>query len=240
MKRLLSAIQTDFTVQVRNRLYAIGVSVAALMAFLISRVTTLDDLHQTVPVLMLLVIGGSTLLYVAGMILFEKGEGTLSALIVSPLRVREYLVAKVVTLTALATLEGSIMIVGAVALLGIAGITTFNIPLLLLGILAIGVVYTLIGIVTVVRYQSITNFLVPVLFIATILQAPAFHFSGLVESYAFYAIPTTAQMLIMSAAWEPLAAWEWAYALGYTALVIGGLYVWSLRAFHTHIVMRVS
>lgn len=240
MKRTLSAMRTDFTVQVRNRLYAIGLGVAALIAFLISRIATPDDLGQSAPIMMLLTIGGSTLLYVAGMILFEKDEGTLSALIVSPLTVREYLVSKVVTLTALATLEGIVMVVGATMLMGFATLMTFNAPVLLLGVTAIGVIYTLIGVVLVVRYRSITDFLVPVLFIASILQAPALHFVGLVESYAWYIIPTTAQTLIMSAAWEPLAAWEWVYALGYTALTVGVLYVWSLRAFHKHIVMRVG
>lgn len=240
MNRIRSAMQTDFTVQVRNRLYAIGLGVAALIAVLISRLATPEDLAQAAPVMMLLVIGGSTLLYVAGMILFEKDEGTLSALIVSPLTVPEYLSSKVVTLTALATLEGTVMVVGAAALMGFAVLTSFNAFVLLLGVVAIGVIYTLVGVVIVVRYRSITDFLVPVLFIAMILQAPALHFSGLLESYAWYAIPTTAQTLIMSAAWDPIAAWEWVYAVSYTALTIGVLFVWSLRAFHTHIVMRVG
>lgn len=233
-------MQTDFTVQVRNRLYAIGLAVAAFIAFMISRLSTPEELGQTAPILMLMAIGGSTLLYVAGMILFEKDEGTLSALIVSPLTVREYLTSKVITLTALATLESVLTIIGAAALMGLATLTMFNVPVFLLGIITIGVIYTLIGVVVVVRYRSITDFLVPVLFIATILQAPAFHFTGLIESYAWYVIPTTAQTLIMSAAWEPLALWEWGYALGYTALTIGVLYAWSLRAFHKHIVMRVG
>ncbi|MEM6284426.1 MAG: hypothetical protein AAF787_19700 [Chloroflexota bacterium] len=240
MTRLISTIQTDFTVQVRNRLYAIGLAVAVIIAFILSWITTGDELARTVPTMMLLTLGGSTLLYVAGLILFEKDEGTLSALIVSPLTVREYLTSKVITLTGLASLEGIVMIAGAAALLGMEVLTSFNVFVLLLGMMAIGVVYTLLGIVVIVRHNSITDFLVPVLFIATILQAPAFHFTGLLESYAWYIIPTTAQTLIMQAAWEPLAAWEWVYALVYTAMTIGVLYAWSLRAFHAHIVMRIS
>ncbi len=239
-RRILSTMQTDFTVQVRNRLYAIGLGVAALIAVLISQVATAEDLGRAAPVMMLLTIGGSTLLYVAGMILFEKDEGTLSALIVSPLTIPEYLTSKIVTLTGLAMLEGVVIVAGAAALMGFATLAGFNLPILLLGIIAIGVVYTLVGIVLVVRYKNITDFLVPVLFFASIMQAPALHFLGLVESYAWYVIPTTAQTLIMSAAWEPLAAWEWFYAIGYTVLTVGILYAWSLRAFRKHIVMRVS
>ncbi|MEO0560967.1 MAG: ABC transporter permease [Chloroflexota bacterium] len=240
MNRVLSTMKNDVTVQVRNRLYQIGIGVAFLLAGIIWRISSPEDLAERVPVFMLLVLGGSTLLYVAGMILFEKEEGTLSALIVSPLTVSEYLISKIVTLTALATLEGTVTVVATVLLMGVSVFLTFNGAVLLLGMAAIGVVYTLIGIVLVVRYKAITDFLVPVLFIASVLQAPAFHFSGLLESYAWYVIPTTAQVLIMSAAWEPLAAWEWIYALVYTALTIGVLYVWSLRAFDRHIVMRLG
>lgn len=238
--RLLSTLRTDFTVQVRNRLYAIGLGVAALVAAAIGFLATPDVLAQAVPVLLLLVLGGSTLLYVAGMILFEKDEGTLSALIVSPLTVGEYLLSKVVTLTGLATLEGAVMVVGASLLIGGGTLATFNGGVLLLGAALLGVVYTLIGVITVVRYRSITEFLVPVLFLALVLQAPALHFSGLVESYGWYVLPTTAQTLIMAGAWEPLAAWEWAYALGYSGVTVAGLYAWAVRAFRVQVVARVA
>lgn len=238
--RTLFTFRTDFTVQVRNRLYQIGMGVAALLAAAIGWLATPDNMGNSVPVILLLLLGGSTLLYVAGMILFEKDEGTLSAIIVSPLTVGEYLISKIVTLTGLATLEGIVIVLGAALLMGVNTLTTFNTPVLLLGMLALGVIYTLVGIILVVRYESITDFLVPVLFIASVLQAPALHFTGLIESTIWYVVPSTAQVLIMSAAWEPLATWEWVYALAYTAVTIGVLYVWALRAFQAHIVMRLS
>jgi fluoroquinolone transport system permease protein len=233
-------MQTDVTVQIRNNLYTIGPIVAVLVAFLLSRVVSADTLGETIPVTMLMVIGGSTLLYVAGLILFEKDEGTLHALIVSPLRTREYLLSKVTTLTVLATFE-SVILVGALLLLvGVDALTAFSVPLLLLGIVLLSVVYTLIGIVLIVRYESITDFLVPVLVIALVMQLPAVQFSGLIEGYALYVIPSTAQTLIMAGAWHSLEAWQWLYALGYSAVTIGLLTVWAFRAFKTHIVMRVG
>ena len=70
MTRLFSAIKTDVTVQVRNKLYAIGIGVAVLVAVMLAWLAEADQLPSVVPALMLLVIGGTTLLYVAGMILF--------------------------------------------------------------------------------------------------------------------------------------------------------------------------
>ncbi|MCB0006779.1 MAG: hypothetical protein KDE04_10005 [Anaerolineales bacterium] len=85
MKRLLAAMKLDFLLQVRTQLYTIGLVVAVVIAGALAWLADPEQLTTYVPTLMLLVIGGSTLLYVAAMILFEKEQGTLNALIVSPL-----------------------------------------------------------------------------------------------------------------------------------------------------------
>ncbi len=139
MNRLLSAMKTDVTVQLRNNLYSIGIGVGILVAVALSQLARPDQLFLAVPTLMLLVIGGTTLLYVAGMILFEKDEGTLNMVIVSPLRTWEYLASKIITLTALATLESAIMVGGAMLIMSwSAEISVPNLPILLIGIIAIG------------------------------------------------------------------------------------------------------
>ncbi len=100
MTRFLSAMKIDVIVQVRNNLYAIGIGVAVLVGVMVSQLARPNQLPSIVPALMLLVIGGTTLLYVAGLILFERDEGTLHAVMVSPLRTSEYLWSKIITLTA--------------------------------------------------------------------------------------------------------------------------------------------
>jgi fluoroquinolone transport system permease protein len=241
MTRLISAMKTDVTVQVRNNLYGIGIGVAVLIAGLLSQLANPAELAVTIPVTMLLVVGGSTLLYVAGLIIFEKDEGTLNALIVSPLRTSEYLWSKIITLTLLATLEAAIMVGGAMLIMSRSSeVTIPNIPILLLGIVAMGVLYTLTGIVLIVRYQQITDFLVPVLVMAMVLQAPFVHFLGIIEHPAFLIIPTSAPTMLMQGAFVQLTTWEWAYVLTYTAALIIGLTIWAYRAFNTHIIMKVG
>ena len=233
MKRFASTMQTDVTVQVRNRLYIIGPAIAVLMALLLGQVASQSDFYRAIPTLLLIVTGGTTLLYVAGLILFEKDEGTLNGLIVSPLRTWEYLTSKVVTLTVLALLE-SLILVGIVTRL-----QGFNIPLLVLGILFIGIIYTLIGIVMIVRFRSITDFLVPVIVISLILQMPFLYFLGLLENQLFLLIPTSAPTLLMQGAWQTLTLWEWVYALGYTLVTTVVLCVWAYRAFYRYIILKV-
>jgi fluoroquinolone transport system permease protein len=234
-------MKMDVTIQVRTKLYTIGIGAGVVVAVTLSQLASSDQLFSLVPTLMLLVVGGSTLLYVAGLIIFEKDEGTLNAVIVSPLRPSEYLWSKIITLTTLATLESAIMIGGAMLIMSLsAEIALPNLPLLLAGIVAIGVIYTLVGIVLIVRFDKITDFLVPMSAVAVVLQLPFLYFLGWVKHPVLLVIPTSAPTLLMQAAYTQLAAWEWLYAIGYTAALIIGLTIWAYRAFHTHIIMKVG
>ena len=241
MTRFLSAVKTDVVVQFRNKLYAIGIGVAVLVAVMVAWLAGADQLPSVVPPLMLLVIGGTTLLYVAGMILFERDEGTLHAIIVSPLRASEYLWSKIITLTALATLESITMVGGGMLIMSrFEAVPIPNIPVLLLGIVAIGVMYTLIGIVLIVRYDKITDFLIPMAGLASVLQIPFLHFWGVVEHPVFLIVPTSAPTMLMQGAFAPLSGWQWGYAAGYTVVWIIGLTIWAYRAFHRHIIMKLG
>lgn len=241
MTRLLAAIKTDVTVQVRNNLYTIGIGAGVVIAVALAWLANPDQLVSYVPPLMLVVVGGSTLLYVAGMIIFEKDEGTLNANIVSPLRSSEYLWSKIITLSGLATLESMVMIGGAMLIMSFAGqVQLPNVPLLLVGILAIGVIYTLIGIVLIVRFDTITDYLVPMAGVAVVLQLPFVYFLGWVRHPLLLIIPTSAPTLLMQGAYTPLAVGEWVYAVLYTAALVIGLSLWALSAFRKHIVRKVQ
>ena len=241
MKRLLSTIKTDVTVQVRNKLYTVGMSVAVLIAIMLSQLAAPDELPAVIPATMLLIIGSTTLIYVAGMIVFERDEGTINAVIVSPLRISEYLWSKIISLTFLATLEAAVMVGGALLILGFSlAITVPNVALLLLGIIAIGILYTLIGVILIARFDKITDFLIPMSAVFSVLQLPFLYFLGWVEHPLFLLIPTSAPTVLMQGAYVPLSAWEWFYAIGYTVLLIPGLTFWAYRAFEKHIVMNVG
>ena len=194
------------------------------------------SLHRTVPMAVLFVVGGSTLLYVVAMILLERDDGTLEAVTVSPLRPWEYLSAKVCSLSALAVLEGLVLAGGAMAWLDPASLGGGAVPLLLLGLAALGVLHTLVGIVVVVRYSRIMEALMPMGLVALFFQVPALYFVGALPSPLALAIPSAPPAMFIRAAFVPLAGWEWAYAvLGTTAFIVAAAY-WAHRAFVLHIV----
>ena len=241
MNRLLSTMRNDIIVQFRNNLYAIGIGLSVIIAIALSQLAKPHQLEFAVPTLMILAIGGTTLMYVAGMIVFERDEGTINAVIVSPLRVSEYLWSKILTLTLLATLEATIVIGGSMLIMRFReSVSVPNVPILLIGIFSIGIIYTLIGIILIVRYAKITDFLIPMAGYAVVLQLPFLHFLGVYENIAFLAIPTSPSAMLMRGAYVSLSTGEWIYAIGYTALIIVGLTVWAQRAFEKHVVAKVG
>lgn len=242
MNRLASAMKTDVTLQVRNRLYYIGPAFSVIAAGMLALIAPTVDLAVSIPVAMILLVGGSTLLYVVGLITFEKDEGTLNAVIVAPLRTYEYLLSKVLTLTALATLESAIIVGGATLLIfsRMQELVTFNVPLLLTGIVTIGVIYTLIGIIMMVRYERLTDALVPILAVAIPLQLPFLYFLGWLTHPVFLIVPTSAPTLLMVGAFRSLTPWEWVYGVGYTVVMIIGLSYWAYAAFRAHVIMKAG
>lgn len=241
MTRIISAMKTDVTLQVRTKLYHIGIGVGVLVAAMLAWLADPGQMFSYVPTLMMLVVGGSTMLYVGAMILFEKEQGTLNATIVSPLRTSEYLWSKIITLTFLATLESVVMIGGAMLIMSVSNeLVLPNVLLLLPGIVLMGIIYTLVGILLIVRYDKITEFLIPMSAVAVLLQLPFVYFLGWVKMPFLLAIPTSAPTVLMQGAYGPLAGWEWVYTVGYTAVLLITLIIWAHRAFIRHIIMKVG
>jgi fluoroquinolone transport system permease protein len=234
-------MKTDVRVQVRTQLYTIGIVAGVIVAVAFAWLATPAQLPGWMPALLLIVVGGSTLMYVGSMILMEKDQGILNATIVSPMRPSEYLWSKIISLTTLATLEATVMIGGAMLIMSFSDeLTLPNIPLLLIGVIAIGIIYTLTGILLIVRFDKITDYLFPMAGVAVLFQLPFIYFLGWVKHPVLLVIPTSAPTVLMQGAFGQLETWEWLYAIGYTAALLIGLSIWVHRAFHTHIIMKVG
>ncbi len=240
MKRLLAAIRTDVQVQARNQLFAISVAVALLAAAALAWLSPPDRLARTMPMALLFMVGGSTLLYVVAMIILEKDEGVLGALAVTPLRPSEYLAAKVTTLTALATVEGLLICGGAWAWLQRGRDLALPGPTIVVGVVALGVFHVLVGVVLVVRYERLTEALLPMGLVATALQLPAFYYVGALDSPWLLVIPSGPPAMFVRGAFAPLSPFEWAYALVGTVLPMAVMAIWAGRAYEAHVVRRAG
>jgi len=230
--RLVAEMILDVRLQVRNRLYAIGIAMAVLLGLAGRYAFPAEALHAALPAFFLLFLGGSTYMFVAAMIMLERGDRTLEVVRITPLRLGEYLTSKVVTLTTFALLESAIIVLIAY------GPGDFDIAALLVGTALLGAINTLLGVAQSAKHETVTDFLFPgAVIISLVLTLPLFHYLGIWTSPVWYLIPSRAPLALIAAAFGPIPRWEWIYGLVYSGmwLVIGGAL--ARRQFTRHVVL---
>ena len=232
MTRLISTIQWDIRLQFRNGFYYASAFVAVVsILFLAQLQLSPEILALLLPAIILQNVLINTFYFIAGLVLLEKGEGTLEGIVVSPLRRWEYLLSKVVTLTLLSILESLAIII---FLYGLG----FNLLFMIIGLALLGIFFALAGFIAVARYDSINTFLLPSVLMVTALSLPLLDYFGIWRSPLMYLHPIQAPLLLMKAAFQPVALWQLGYGVLYSGLWIGLAYRWSQRAFYRFVILK--
>lgn len=228
MNALRSMLAWDVRLQRRYGFYA--VYVVLTMVFVLGLRALGPELRTDAAVL-LIVIDPTVLgfYFIASLVLFEKEEGVLDALVVSPLGDHGYLVSKVITLSLLAVVAATL-----VAVLGHG--STPGLAILVVGVALSASLFVLVGFVAVARFDSINEYFISAVGWGTILFLPLFGYIGVVETRLFYLLPAQPTLVLVKGGFQPLAAWQVAYGIGYLLLGNTVAYVWARRTFRQHIV----
>jgi fluoroquinolone transport system permease protein len=176
-------------------------------------------------------------MFIGALVLFEKSENVLQALVITPMKVDDYLLSKIASLTILSIISAAIFI----TLLNIFSGIDFNISYLAISIILTSVMLILLGFILVSRVNSINEYLLAmaVAFLG-LLFPPMLHLSGLYENVIFYLWPTQASFTLFTGVFNAtsLELWEIAYGIVYQIIWIGLLYFLAKRAFYKHIVLK--
>jgi fluoroquinolone transport system permease protein len=230
MRRFLSTFLWDVRRQFRNGFYYVSAFVAVALIVLLRQFGGVDWTRWW-PAIILENLLINAFYFMAGMVLLEKGEGTLEAQIITPLRPGEYLFSKVFSLGLLSLLE-TLIVVAAVSGSG------FGWPLLAAGILFLIVLYALYGFFVVARYDSISDFILPSAVWTIGLSLPLLQYFGFWRHWSLFLHPLQAPLVLMQAAFEPLPTWQVAYGILYSLVWSGIAYVICRRAFHRFVVVK--
>jgi fluoroquinolone transport system permease protein len=169
------------------------------------------------------------LYFMAAILFLEKGEGVLEALATTPMSKGAYLFSKIASLTVLAVLT-------SVAVAAIVHGLRLNWPLLIAGVALNSWMMTLVGFILAARYNAINEFLLPSMIFMAPSQLPALDYFDIWQSWLLYLIPTQPTMLLIEAAFHPIAAWEVVYSIAYLAAASVFVTWLALRAFERFIV----
>jgi fluoroquinolone transport system permease protein len=184
MTALVNMLRWDVIVQARNGFYWASAFLVVVMSALILSVPESARANHAlwVPAIIVINLQITTFFFVAGLMLLEREEGTLSALAVSPLSPTGYLGARTISLTALASVETiAIIWLG----FGVGG----SWSRILTGTAALGLIYTGCGAAIAARYASVNALLLPAsAFVVLLLLALLPHF-GLAPRWPFLLHP---------------------------------------------------
>ena len=222
MRRFTATLHQDMTLQFRYGFYAAAAFVLVCWAAILAQVPPVN-LSRIMPALVLGNMIINTFYFVGGLVLLERAEGSLLARAVTPLRSGEYIAARVSSLTALTLAENMIL----VAIFQHGDFDPFAVTV---GVIVGAPIFTLGGLIMVLRYHSINEYLMPSVAVSGLLSAPLLSYLAGWKAWPMYLHPMEPALRLLEGGFRPLAAWEWAYAIGYGGLWIAVLAWWAARA----------
>lgn len=204
--RLASLLRWDLVLQVRQGFLLAGVVVAGTWIALAARAVD-PEFVSWAPAFAVGNLSITAFYFVAGLVLFERGEGSLQAVFSTPIRPAEYLASKVVSLALFGVVE-----TGAILLACFGPALSWG-PLCL-GMFLASAIYTLVGLQVVLRYEGISEFILPSVPWLVLLELPVLGSLGLWDSPLLWVLPLRPPLLVL----------EWAVApqrVGTAALAFG-------------------
>ena len=221
MSRLAATLVADLRVQLRNGFYFATALVVAC-SILLLRWLPAEAAAVFLPVVLLQNVVVNAFYFVSALLLLERGEGTLVAQGVTPLRDDEYLASKLLTLVSLSLVESLLI---AAAVLGLDG----RLVLMALGITLAATVFCVAGVGLVVRYESINEFIMPSVLYTFLLSLPLLGYFGLGPRAWYLPHPIQGPLELMQIH-QPFTPGRLAYAIGCPLVWVVPAYFWSRRA----------
>ena len=236
MSNLKNMISWEFILLYRYKI--IHISILSMFLYFLSTqaVQSLQDQTQIHTVLLFFDPAIIGIVFVGALVLFEKSENILQALVLTPMKTDDYLLSKIISLTILSIISATVFI----SLMVIFNETEFNIFYLITGIILTSVMLILLGFIIVSRVQNINGYLLGIIisFLALTFP-PLLDLFGLFENPVFYLWPTQASFLLFDGVFlaSNLELWEIIYGIGYQVLWIGILYYLAKEAFYKYIIL---
>ncbi|HCR71566.1 MAG TPA: ABC transporter permease [Anaerolineae bacterium] len=230
MNRLLSTARWDVSLQYRNGFYFVSAFVAVFFIILLRQFPSVDWSYWWPAI----ITGNLTInafYFMAGIVLLEKGEGTLEAQVITPLRPWEILTSKVLTLGLLSLFETLLIIVL------VQGVN-FNWFLLVTSIVFYIAMLALYGFFVVARYDSISEFILPSVVWTLGFSLPLLYYFDIWRNPIMFLHPLQAILILIQSSFASVPTWQIVYGISYSILWTGIALYFSLRAFHKFVVVK--
>ena len=237
MSNLKNMLKWEFVLLSRYKIIHISILSIVLYFLTTQAVESLKDQTQVHSLLLFFDPALIGIMFVGALVLFEKSENVLQALVITPMKIDDYLLSKVISLTILSLISAVIFM----SLMVIFNDVSFNLFYLIVGIILTSVMLILLGFILVSRVNSINGYLLGMgIGFIVLTFPPLLQLFGLFESPVFYIWPTQASFILFDGVFNAasLELWEIAYGIGYQIFWIVVFYFLAKKAFYKHIVLK--
>lgn len=228
MTQLLHWMRWESTILLRNQLLTISIAVTGIYIGLFQLLKMLPH-HEEIALLLTLndpaLIG---MLFVAVTILFERDSGSLQALVVTPMSVHAYLMAKLLSLSLLGTVCGWAM--AAV----LVGMHIHHLGFIMACFLVTWL-FGCLGILLVAKCKRFVDFMLPMAGVLTLMCIPLLHWFGAVDMPFRWIFPLEHGIQLLAWAFRfQVADFPWPSFIVFLG-VCAGAYAWAHSRFSHNI-----
>ncbi|MEZ5104649.1 MAG: ABC transporter permease [Draconibacterium sp.] len=228
MKTLLKLIYWDLKIQARNGI----ITVAFIIAAIYTALFLLLQLQGNDKILIAILFSDPTFMgfiFTGVLILFEKNANTLQALVVTPVKIWQYLFSKAISLTFVALIICFAMVFASHGF-------RFNYFWFLSATFLSSVFFIFLGFIGVSKVKTFNQYIIVIPVFLMPLLLPFLNFFGVTDTLWFYLLPTQASFILFNGAFKSITIWESIYGLTYLLLSTGVAYYISRRRFLKYII----
>ena len=210
--RMINAIKADVKFQFRQGFYVVYAILTLIYMLVIHQIPE----SMKISVVPLVIYCDPTIVgffFIGGIIMLEKNQGILEYLIVTPLRPKEYLMAKIISLTILAVIA-SIVIT----------ITTYggeiNWMLFILSVIISSFFFTLYGFFVAAKSKSINEYFIKMIPYVLFIAVPCFSFLiNMPHHWVFNIFPSVAGLKLIYGSFFEINSIEMILNLLYLSII---------------------
>lgn len=195
-------------------------------------------LPSVIPMVLLGDLATMGYMFIAAIIYFERGQGSINAVISTPVKTKEYIQSKIISFF-IYILCVSLLVVYIVSFT--KGLEVKFI-FVLLSISITSVFYMLLGLVLATKYKNFTDFLFPTGIVFLLLFVPILALLNLKQikflDRFYYLWPTHGMILLMKGIYGSISIFNLIYAVGINLIFIWVLYKKCLKEFNRKIIGR--
>lgn len=198
-------IQWDLILEVKYQILTVAIIVTIFYCFIF----LWFDMSSLQEVVVFFIFSDPALLgfmFIGALVLFEKSANTLPALVVTPLRVQEYLWSKAISLTIIALFCSTAM---AIAAYGLA----INFGFLFLAVTLTSLFFVFFGFIGVARVKTLNHYLIIMGTLLVPFFLPFLNYLEITDLWIFYLIPSQGSIFLFEASFNDIETWKIIYSI---------------------------